>query len=120
MDIFQWIFFGPARLIAVWPYGGFAIGAVMIAAQVWQHLRLGRAYNQSFFREPAVFAGILWLIFNAYEWQVSAIAAKSGENMLRIDLMVLVPILYVMSAVAIVGFFRRQNSSPDKARDDQK
>ncbi|MBL8525201.1 MAG: hypothetical protein JNN20_16040 [Betaproteobacteria bacterium] len=119
MDIFQWIFFGPAKLIAAWPYAGFAIGAVMIAVQAWRHLRLGRAYNQSFFREPAVFAGILWLIFNAYELQVSAIAAKSGDTMLRIDLMVLVPILYVMTTVALVALSKQPGPSPGRAGEEQ-
>jgi hypothetical protein len=117
MDFFQWIFFGPAKLIVVWPYAGVAFATILIAAQLWLHLRDGRTFSLQFFREPAVFAGVLWLVFNAYELQVSAIAAKGGGSFLRIDLMVLVPILYVMTAAALLSILRQRR--PYRPREDE-
>lgn len=114
MEFFQWIFFGPAKLIATWPYAGIAIATALMAAQLWLHLRDSRAFSLQFFREAAVFAGVLWLVFTAYELQVSAIAVKDGGNFLRIDLMVLVPILYVMTVVGLLSLFRQHNSSRPK------
>lgn len=117
MDFLQWIFFGPAKLIAVWPYAGIAFAAILIAAQLWLHLRDGRPFNLQFFREPAVFAGVLWLVFNAYERQLLAIATKEGGIFLRIDLMVLVPILYVMTAMGLLSIFRQHR--PRRSKEDK-
>jgi preprotein translocase subunit Sec61beta len=115
MELFQWIFYGPAKLLAAWPYAGIAIAACLIAAQLWLHLRDRRRFSLQFFREAAVFAGVLWLVFNAYELQVSAIAAREGGSFLRIDLMVLIPILYVMTAAGLLSIFRqRKPSQPEK------
>lgn len=108
MDIVDWIFFGPARLIAMWPYAGVAIAAGLIGLQLALTLRIGKSFGFGFFREAAVFAGILWLIFNAFELQMSAIAAQSGKGtFLRLDLMVLVPILYVLTAAGVYSLFKQ-------------
>jgi sulfur transfer protein SufE len=117
MDFFQWIFFGPAKLIAAWPYAGIAIATALIAAQLWLHLRNRQTLNLQFFREAAVFAGVLWLVFTAYELQVSAIAAKDGGSFLRIDLMVLAPVLYVMTAVGLLSIFRQRK--PSRTKEDK-
>ncbi|MEP7156660.1 MAG: hypothetical protein ABI905_12855 [Betaproteobacteria bacterium] len=108
MDIVDWIFFGPARLIAIWPYAGVIIAAALIGFQLVLTLRRDTSSRSSFFREAAVFSGILWLIFNAFELQMSAIAAQSGNGApLRLDLMVLVPILYVLTAAGLYSLFRQ-------------
>ena len=101
MEYFSWIFFGPAKLIAIWPYAGVAIASGLIAIQAWLIWRARKAFDLGFFREAPVFAGLLWLIFSAFEWQMSAIAAKTEAGFLRLDLIVLVPILYVLTAAAV-------------------
>jgi hypothetical protein len=100
MELFNWLFFGPSKLLAIWPLAGVAVAAVLIACQVALTLRSGRAVDLGFFRQAPVFAGLLWLIFNGFEAQMVVLAGKSG-GLLRIDLMVLVPILYVLTAVAV-------------------
>jgi hypothetical protein len=112
----EWIFFGPAKLIALWKYAGIAIGAALIALQLLFHWRVGKQFDRGFFREPTVFAGLLWIIFGFYELQVAAIlttaaanagTAKTVDQLFRVDLIVLVPILYMMSAFAAWSIVRQ-------------
>jgi hypothetical protein len=100
MNLLAWIFFGPAKLIVQWPLAGFVIGAVLIASEVWMYRRHEKAFSNAFFREAPVFAGLLWAIFNVYEWQIAATSLATST--LRIDLLVLVPVLYAMSVMAII------------------
>jgi hypothetical protein len=108
MEILNWLLFGPARLIAESPHAGFFIGAVLIGVECWLYRSRRIAFTYGFWREAPVFAGILWGIFNAYEWQM---AATASANAIRLDLVVLVPILYVMTAMAML-VLRRQFSTP--------
>jgi hypothetical protein len=100
MEYLSWIFFGPAKLIAAWPHAGFALGAALIAIEVWLYQTRGVTFSLAFFREAAVFTGLLWVIFNAYEWQIAATAF--AKTAIRYDLLVLVPILYVMTVAAVL------------------
>lgn len=117
MDLTQWIFFGPAKLIAIWPYAGIAIAIALMLIQVAFNLSAGAPFNQSFFRKAPVFAGLLWLIFGFYERQMQAVMVLSAaaasvatktnaETTLRLDLIVLTPILYLLSAAAILQIWR--------------
>jgi hypothetical protein len=103
MDIFGWLFFGPAKLLALWPLAGVGIAALMIGGQAILHLRAARKFDIGFFRMAPVFAGLLWLIFNGYEAQMAVIAAKNANALLRIDLMVLTPVLYVLTLAAMMS-----------------
>lgn len=103
MDLIGWLFFGPAKLIALWQWTGVAIAVVLIACQVALNLWNARPFDLQFFRMAPVFAGLLWLIFNGYEVQMAVIAAKNADGLLRIDLMVLTPILYVLTVAAVVS-----------------
>ena len=94
----------------MWPYAGVAIAAVLIGAQVGLNARAGREFGFGFFREAPVFAGLLWLIFNGFELQMSAIMTRSGAQ-LRMDLMVLVPILYVLTAFAVFSIVAQIRAS---------
>lgn len=107
-----WIFFGPAALIAYWPYAGIAIAIIFILTQAILTSRKSGAFDKKFLREAPVFAGLLWLIFGFYEMQMRAAmtsVSKSGEvmNFFRIDLIILVPILYLMTAAAIYSAVRQ-------------
>jgi hypothetical protein len=105
MEILNWIFFGPAMLIAALPYAGFLIGVILLAGQAIRTLRLSKgAFDRAWFREPPVLAGLIWLIFNLYELQVAAVFAEKNPPatpMLRLDLLVVAPILYVLTGLAI-------------------
>ena len=107
MDISNWVFFGPARLIQHWPYAGVVIAAILIVLQVALTMCARKPFDGGFFREATVFAGLLWLIFNAFELQMAAIALKNGGTNLRLDLIVLVPILYVLTLASIISVARQ-------------
>ena len=104
MGFVDWIFFGPAKLIAAWPYAGFLIAALLIGVQAAFSWRNGALFERKFFREATVFAGLLWLIFNLYELQFAAtLAQKLTGSSLRMDLIILVPILYVLTLAAMLS-----------------
>jgi len=108
----SWIFFGPAVLIAHWAYAGIAIATTLIFIQVLLTTWTRGAFDKSFFREAPVFAGLLWLIFGFYEMQMRAAMATAGKpieitSFFRLDLIVLVPILYLMTGTAIYSIVRQ-------------
>jgi hypothetical protein len=110
--LMSWIFFGPAVLIAHWPYAGIAIAAMLISTQVILTARKSDAFDRNFFREAPVFAGLLWLIFGFYEMQMRAAMTSAGKpdevmSFFRLDLIILVPILYLMTAAAIYSVVRQ-------------
>ena len=114
MELTQWVFFGPAKLIALWPHAGIAIAGALIAVQVALNLWAGDSFDKTFLRKAPVFAGLLWLIFGFYEMQIQAVMIISPANpagsinapLLRMDLMVLTPILYLLSAIALLTIAR--------------
>ena len=102
MEFVNWVFFGPAKLVAAWPFAGVVISVALIATQAWLSAAKGALMQRDFFREAAVLAGLLWLIFNLYELQFAAVLAQNKvAGTLRMDLIVLVPILYVMTLAAL-------------------
>ena len=104
MEFVSWIFFGPAKLVAAWQFAGVLIGLTLIAVQVWLSRRKAASFDRYFFREAAVFAGLLWLIFNFYELQVAAIFQENRvAATVRMDLIILVPILYALTFAAILS-----------------
>ena len=61
----------------------------------------------------AVTAG-LWLAYGVYEFLMKARILCSGECNIRVDLLLIIPVLYILSIVAVVKFFRR-GASDDPA-----
>ena len=114
MDILDWLVFGPAKLIALLPYAGLGLGATLIGLQVARSWLAGAIINRLWFRRPAVLAGLVWLIFNLYELQVAAVFAKtqaSGQVLFRLDLTIITPILYVLTAFAVVALTKPESPS---------
>lgn len=104
MELVSWIFFGPAKIVAIWAYAGMLIGAALIGVQAWLRRRKGAMVDRDFFRQAPVLAGVLWMIFNLYELQAVAILAKNpAGGTLRMDLIILVPILYALTLAAILS-----------------
>jgi hypothetical protein len=105
MNALNWIFFGPATLVAAVPYAGFLIGGILLAGQAIHSLsRRGIGFGRAWFREPPVLAGLIWLIFNLYELQLAAVFTeklRTAEAPLRLDLLVVSPILYVLTGFAV-------------------
>ncbi len=115
MEFINWIFFGPSKLITAYPYGGLFIAALFIGAQLLRTAVAKQVFDKQWFRKAPVFTGLLWAIFNLYEMQLAAVlgpaAAHAAANagtvaipvLLRLDLIVLTPLLYVLTAFALYG-----------------
>lgn len=98
MSFFQVIFFGPKLLADAYPAAPFVFAGALIVVQLVLNARASAGFGIRFFRLPAVFAGVIWAIYGLYEPQVRAAFPDAG---IRIDLLVLVPILYVFTALAL-------------------
>lgn len=73
---------------------------------------LGAAF---FFNRRTLFAvtALLWLGYAIYESLMKARVLCSGECNIRVDLLLISPLLWILTIVAIVQFFRRRR--PDGA-----
>ena len=119
MEFVSWIFFGPAKLVAAWPYAGIVIAIGLIAAQAWLSWCKGAPFGRDFFREAPVLAGLLWLIFNLYELQLAAVLTQNRvDSMLRMDLIILVPILYVLTLAAFISLRSQLRAVASKTKRD--
>jgi hypothetical protein len=118
MDIVDWIFFGPTRLLAALPYAGLAIAAMLIGVEVARALATGERFSRHWLRRATVFAGLLWVIFTFYEWQMSALMAQTASPMLRLDLMVLTPVLYALTVYAVYTLIRRSPATLVETKED--
>lgn len=86
-------------------YAAFAIfiehpwlGAVAgVAFYVLFRLRRGRG---------ALVASVLWLLYSAYEYGMKLRILCSGECNIRIDLLVIYPVLLLLSVFALVAMLR--------------
>ncbi len=111
MDLLGWIFFGPAKMIGQLSYAGLLISGALISLQIIRTFRAGDGFDKAWFRKAPVFAGLLWAIFNFYELQLSAVmgsAMPGAPVLLRLDLIVLAPLLYVMTGFALYELAKKQ------------
>ena len=109
-DIYQWILFAPANLVALSAHGVALVASAAIAIQMLIDWRVRGAllFEARFFRQPAVFVGLLWLIYVLYELQMSATPSpRSAAQTHRWDLLVLTPIMMSMSVIAVVSLYRQ-------------
>jgi len=110
MTILTTILYGPALLVQAMPLACFGIGGFFIAMQLglWRLAgkRMGRRMEWQFFRMAPVFSGLLWIIFAMYELQMQAVT-KVAALTIRLDLLVLTPILYVFTLVALVSLVQQ-------------
>jgi hypothetical protein len=106
METLSLLLFGPAILARAFPASSFAIGGFLIAIQFLMFRLLGRRYDRQFFRMAPTFGGLLWAIFGLYELQMQA-GEKSLDAPIRIDLLILVPILYVFSILAAISLVQQ-------------
>jgi hypothetical protein len=109
MEWLTWVLFGPAKLVAWQPYAAVGLGLVLIGVELLRWISEGQAASRDVFRRPGVFAGLLWCIFNFYELQLLAVFSASGQtnSLFRLDLIVLTPLLYALSAYAAFSWIRR-------------
>jgi hypothetical protein len=103
VDNWLWLIYGPAQLIERTPATGFAIGVLAIAVQAIRSSVRGDRISREWLRYPLILCGLLWLLFSLYELQMIAVGLGLATTRFRIDLIVLTPILYGVSAFAIMS-----------------
>ena len=106
MNLLTTILYGPALLVHAMPFSCFVIGGFLIAVQLGLWRLQERRMEWQFFRMAPVFGGLLWIIFALYELQIQAVT-KVAELTIRLDLLVLTPILYVFTLVALVSLVQQ-------------
>ena len=70
------------------PLLAFVVGFVFVVVWRWRGAR------------SAMIAGLLWLIYGGYEYLIQARILCSGECNIRVDLLVIYPLLLLVSVVA--------------------
>jgi hypothetical protein len=63
-------------------------------------------------RRPAWVAAIAWGGYAVYEWMMKLRILCTGECNIRVDLLLIYPILAVISIVGVVAALRRAKSTP--------
>lgn len=76
-------------LTIAYPWSAFVVGAAFFAAWRWRGAR------------SAALAGMLWSLYGIYEYLIYARVLCSGECNIRIDLLLIYPILFLISLVAV-------------------
>ena len=79
-------------LLTIFPFAATVFGAVML-------LGFGRAKIRT-----GVVTGVLWIVYSIYEFLMYFRILCSGECNIRIDLLVIYPLLIGLSVVSIVLF----------------
>ncbi len=97
------IFFAPMALVAALPAAPFLIAAALAAGQIVLLVKHRQRYRLILWRRPLLFAAAIWMVYGLYEMQVQATTPHAN---IRIDLLVLSPILYVFTLVACWWIWR--------------
>ena len=118
METLSLLLFGPAILARVLPASSFVIGGFLIAIQLGLFHIFGRRYDRQFYRMAPTFCGLLWIIFGLYESQIQA-GEQTSIAPIRIDLLILVPILYVFSLLAAISLVQQIRGSAGDFREPQ-
>lgn len=81
-------------VLTVYPFGAFIIGTVFL----WMGFKKKT--------KTALAAGLLWIIYGAYEYLMYARVLCSGECNIRLDLLVIYPFLFLFSIISALVFCR--------------
>ena len=75
---------------------------------------LGLAFFRN--RKPLIaVTALLWLGYSIYEYLMKARVLCSGECNIRVDLLLIIPLLWILTIVAVVQFFRRRRPADGAA-----
>jgi len=88
--------FSVLAMLTIFPFGATLIGAVYL----WMFYKLKTT--------SCLTAGILWAIYSVYEYLMYSRVLCSGECNIRVDLLVIYPLLIVLSLIATVLYYRKK------------
>lgn len=88
-------------ILIIFPFGAAIIGALYLRMYFKAKARL------------SLVTGLLWLMYSLYEHLIYFnIACPEGCN-IRVDLLLIYPILFVMSVISTVLYFRKKNMASE-------
>ena len=119
METLSLLLYGPAILARSIPSSSFVIGGFLIAIQLGMFRLSRRRFERQFFRMAPTFGGLLWIIFGLYELQIQA-GEKTLAAAIRLDLLVLTPILYVFTLLAAISLTQQARGRAGDFRGPQK
>ena len=83
-------------VLIAWPWLAFAPAAIFLAMYRLSGRRAG------------LVAGLMWLAYGGYEYQMKRRVWCGGECDIRVDLLLIYPLLAIASVVALVSWWRRR------------
>lgn len=90
------LIYAPMAIMIAYPWLAALIGAALVGLGVWRR------------RHTAVLVGGLWFVYAGYETGMKLRWLCSGECNIRVDLLLLYPLLLIALVVAVVSLARRQ------------
>jgi hypothetical protein len=81
-------------ILIEYPYLAAVVGVVLLALGRWKR------------RRTATVVGVLWLLYAVYELGMKLRWLCSGECDIRVDLLLIYPVLLLASAAALVSLLR--------------
>jgi len=90
--------------LTIFPLGAFIIGALYI-----------RMYTKLSAKMSLV-TGVLWMLYSLYEYLMYARVLCSGECNIRIDLLLIYPLLVLMAVISSFLYYRRMSKLGDGSR----
>lgn len=91
--------FRPMAVLTVYPWLAVVAGALLIGLGRWRG------------RRTAVVGGGVWLVYGLYETGMRLRWLCSGECNIRIDLLLLYPLLLLVTVASAVSLLRKRDSS---------
>lgn len=113
------VVFYPMRLVHDNPLLGLAPALVFFISYIFARV-VGFAAASKGARLSVLAAGIIWLLFTSYEWRMSY-WERTVIAPIRVDLLLLTPVLYVITVIGLVGLWKTLSHSvaPRDGRDSE-
>ena len=96
----------PISIFIIFPAGALLIAAIYVRMYIKVKSKL------------SLLLAILWMGYSVYEYLMYSRVLCSGECNIRIDLLLISPILVVLSLLASVFYFRKKRSVREKGSEE--
>jgi hypothetical protein len=84
-------------MLIIFPFGATIIGALYI----WMYFKLKTT--------TSIVTGTLWILYSIYEYLMYIRVLCTGECNIRVDLLLIYPLLIVLSLLSIILYYRKKS-----------
>jgi hypothetical protein len=92
-------------MLIIFPFGATIIGALYI----WMFFKLKT--------KSSLVTGTLWILYSIYEYLMYIRILCTGECNIRIDLLLIYPLLIVLSLTSIILYYRKKSKLKDVTKE---